>query len=104
MQLIFSQIFRSRKRSRRDGKPETERVPSKGDVGEHTDRDQKQRRRLQDAVPLEAQETPDSKVGNEDVGMHPEKKHDDALNHEGVKRSSHPTEVPRSRSYFQVGS
>ncbi|GLU09050.1 hypothetical protein SLE2022_259290 [Rubroshorea leprosula] len=87
-------------RSRRDGKPGTERVPRNGDVGEHADRDQKQRRRLQDAVPLEAQETPDSKVGNEDVGMHPEKKHD-ALDHEGVKRSSHPTEVPRSRSYFQ---
>ena len=42
----------SPKRSRRDGKPETERVPSNTNlnVEDNTDREQKHRRRLQDAL------------------------------------------------------
>ncbi|GLT47381.1 hypothetical protein SLA2020_210830 [Shorea laevis] len=89
----------SPKRSRRDGKPETERLRSNNNVGEHADREQKHRRRLQDAVPLEASEAPDPKVENGAVGRQTERKHD--ASHDGEKRSSDPTEVPKSRSYFQ---
>ncbi|GKV26490.1 hypothetical protein SLEP1_g35778 [Rubroshorea leprosula] len=90
----------SPKRSRRDGKPEAERLPSDNNVGEHADREQKHRRRLQDALPLEASEAPDSKVENGAVVRQTERKHD--ASHGEEKRSSDPTEVPKSRSYFQV--
>ncbi|GAV62331.1 hypothetical protein CFOL_v3_05855 [Cephalotus follicularis] len=85
----------SPKRSRKDGKPATERVPTttNWDVEDRTDRDQKHRRRLQDALPLEAPSAPDSKVDSV-----PEEK---PIGHEGNKHFSDPTEVPRSRSYFQ---
>ncbi|KAJ9159413.1 hypothetical protein P3X46_024921 [Hevea brasiliensis] len=90
----------SPKRSRRDGKPVTERVPSNTnlDVEDHADRDQKHRRRLQDALPLEAPSAPDSKVESGAVSKESDKKPNG--HHEGSKHSD-PTEVPRSRSYFQ---
>ncbi|KAK9988634.1 hypothetical protein SO802_028873 [Lithocarpus litseifolius] len=91
----------SPKKSRRDGKPETERLPNNAnlDVGEQTDRDQKHHRRLQDAIPLEAPLAPDSKRENEAVSKEADKKPE--KHREGSKRSSDPTEVPWSRSYFQ---
>ncbi|KAL7002904.1 hypothetical protein U1Q18_004063 [Sarracenia purpurea var. burkii] len=92
----------SPKRSRRDGKPTTERPSSNLnlDVGHHSNRDQKHRQRLQDALPLEeAPPAPDSKeetgAGNKEVDKRTNGQHD------GYKRSANPTEVPRSRSYFQ---
>ncbi|XWS54681.1 hypothetical protein CRYUN_Cryun10bG0110500 [Craigia yunnanensis] len=92
----------SPKRSRRDGKPETERVVSKADVRDRVDQDEKQLRRLQDTLPLEAPSVPDS--SNTESGT--ANKESDRKNnghHEGTnsKHSSDPTEVPRSRSYFQ---
>ncbi|XP_022763510.1 uncharacterized protein LOC111309018 [Durio zibethinus] len=90
----------SPKRSRRDGKPETERVVSNADVGDRVDQDKKQRRRLQDALPLEAPSAPDSsKI--ESVILNKESDRKNNGRHEGIKHSSDPTEVPRSRSYFQ---
>ncbi|KDP44496.1 hypothetical protein JCGZ_16329 [Jatropha curcas] len=91
----------SPKKSRRDGKPETGRVTSKTnlDVEDHTDRDQKHRRRLQDALPLEAPSAPDPKSESGAVSKESEKKTNG--HHEGSKHFSDPTEVPRSRSYFQ---
>lgn len=91
----------SPKRSRRDGKPETERVPSNTnlDVEDHADRDQKHRRRLQDALPLEASSAPESKAESGSVSKETDKKPNG--HHEGSKHSD-PTEVPRSRSYYQV--
>ncbi|CAK7330147.1 unnamed protein product [Dovyalis caffra] len=84
----------SPKRSRRDGKPETERVTADSNL------DQKNRRRLQDALPLEAPSGLDSvKVGSGGVIKETDKKPDGYS--EGSKHSSNPTEVPRSRSYFQ---
>jgi hypothetical protein len=92
----------SPKRSRRDGKPETERVPGNTDldVGDRTDRDQKHRHRLQDALPLEATSAPDSKPENGVVSKESEKKPNE--HREGPKHSSNTSEVPRSRSFFQV--
>ncbi|KAK9129680.1 hypothetical protein Sjap_010167 [Stephania japonica] len=91
----------SPKRSRRDDKPVTERTSSgnreTGTV-DRVDQDQKRRRRLQDPLPLEAHVEPESKVPS--VGSR-------ALNNtvdeqiDGVKHSSDPTKVPRSRSFFQ---
>ncbi|EEF34916.1 conserved hypothetical protein [Ricinus communis] len=91
----------SPKRSRRDGKPETERVPSYTNlnVEDSTDRDQRHRRRLHDALPLEAPSAPDSKVEAGVLSKDSEKKPNG--DHEGTKRSSDPIDVPRSRSYFQ---
>ncbi|KAG2704725.1 hypothetical protein I3760_05G018000 [Carya illinoinensis] len=90
----------SPKRSRRDGKPETERVPSNTDldVGHRIDRDQKHSRQLQDALPLEAPTAPDSKQENRVVSKDSDKK---AIHREGPKHSSDPTNVTQSRSYFQ---
>ncbi len=92
----------SPKKSRRDGKPETERVPSNTnlDVGDHADRDQRHRRRLQDALPLEAPLAPDSKRENGAVSKESDKKPDE--HREGSKHSSDPTEASRPRSFFQV--
>ncbi|KAF9675805.1 hypothetical protein SADUNF_Sadunf09G0071400 [Salix dunnii] len=85
----------SPKRSRRDGKPETERVTTDSNL------DQKNRRRLQDALPLETPSGPDSaKV--ESGGLSKETDQKPNGNGEGTKHSSNPTEVPWSRSYFQV--
>ncbi|KAK6253419.1 hypothetical protein QUC31_015139 [Theobroma cacao] len=90
----------SPKRSRRDGKPETGRVVSNADVGDRADQDEKQRRRLQDALPLDAPSAPDSsKIESGTVIKESDRKRNGHL--EGTKHSSDPTEVPRSRSYFQ---
>ncbi|XP_052210648.1 protein decapping 5 [Diospyros lotus] len=90
----------SPKRSRRDGKPATERPPSNlsFDVRDQSDREQKHRRRLQDALPLEGPEA-DSKL-EAGAGRKEFDKKTNALR-DGTKSSSNPTEVPRSRSYFQ---
>ncbi|XP_050209759.1 uncharacterized protein LOC126660341 [Mercurialis annua] len=87
----------SPKRSRRDGKPETERVLSSAilNVEDGNDKDQKHRRRLHDVLPLEA----DSKVESGVVSEDSEKKFDGQR--EGTKRVLGPTDVPRSQSYFQ---
>ncbi|XP_027162392.1 uncharacterized protein LOC113762941 [Coffea eugenioides] len=91
----------SPKRSRRDGKPETERPPANShlDNRDHSDRDQKHRRRLQDALPLEASSEQDSKVGG--AALSKEKSDKASLDHEGTKVSLDPKDIPRSRSYFQ---
>ncbi|XP_044489323.1 uncharacterized protein LOC123213800 isoform X2 [Mangifera indica] len=54
----------SPKKSRRDGKPAAERVPSNNnlDFEDHVDQDQTRRRRLQDVLPLEAQSAPDTEA------------------------------------------
>ncbi|XVF44985.1 hypothetical protein PTKIN_Ptkin02bG0169000 [Pterospermum kingtungense] len=89
----------SPKRSRRDGKPETERVVSNTDVG---DKDEKQRRRLQDALPLEAPSAPDSsKIEGGNVVTNKESDRKNNGHREGSKHYSDPTDIPRSRSYFQ---
>ncbi|XXG64792.1 hypothetical protein AAC387_Pa05g2649 [Persea americana] len=100
---ISSKVERepSPKRSRRDGKPETERTSS-GHNLETADSggpDQKHRRRLQDALPLEVPVAPVSKSGEDVVNKGFNKKSDGQLN--GTNRPSDATEVPRSQSYFQ---
>ncbi|XP_038996317.1 uncharacterized protein LOC120120860 isoform X2 [Hibiscus syriacus] len=89
------------KRSRRDGQPQTERVVSNTDIGDRPHHGEKQRRRLQDAVPLEVAPTaPDSsKVESAIVSKESDRKSNGY--HEGTKPSSDPTDLPRSRSYFQ---
>ncbi|XP_022725770.1 hepatoma-derived growth factor-related protein 2-like [Durio zibethinus] len=90
----------SPKRSRRDGKPETERVVSNNDVGDRADQGERQRRRLQDALPLETSSAHDSsKIDSGTVNKESDRKNNG--HHQGTKNSSDPTEVPRSRSYFQ---
>ncbi|OWM64785.1 pre-mRNA-splicing factor ATP-dependent RNA helicase PRP16 [Punica granatum] len=91
----------SPKRSRRDGKSMTGREPSDRNAGprEHVEQDEKHRRRLQDPLPLEAPPSTNAKVDSEPTSKEsPKKGHG---NSEGTKPSSGPTEVPRSRSYFQ---
>ncbi|KAJ7967575.1 Btz domain containing protein, partial [Quillaja saponaria] len=90
----------SPKRSRRDGKPETDRVKT-GTNHDNRDLGQKHRRQLQDTLPL-GSDTPlarNSKQENgtakKDSDMKPDKQYD------GTKHSSAPTEVSRSRSYSQ---
>lgn len=87
----------SPKRSRRDGKPEAERVPGNTDPGE---RDGKHGHQLLGTSSLEAPSRFDPKAGTVAEGKDSETK---ALgtNSDGRKQSSNPTEVPRSRSYFQ---
>lgn len=86
----------SPKRSRRDGKPVAERVPSSNNL----DNDHTHRRRLQDAVPLEAPSVPYSKGESGSLAKDSDKKPNGF--HEQAKGSSDPTEAPRSRSFFQV--
>ncbi|KAI8554612.1 hypothetical protein RHMOL_Rhmol05G0111300 [Rhododendron molle] len=92
-------MARSPKRSRRDGKPATERPSSNlnSDVGDPLDRDQKHRQRLQDALPLEAPPPPDSKV---ETGAG-RKEYDKRANEprERSKHSSNPTEAPRRKEF-----
>ncbi|KAL3538798.1 hypothetical protein ACH5RR_002164 [Cinchona calisaya] len=90
----------SPKRSRRDGKPETERLPANShfDNRDPSDHDHKHRRRLQDALPLEAPSEQDSKVEGTALSKESNKANADR---EGTKYSSNPIDVPRSRSYFQ---
>ena len=84
---------------RRDGKLDTGKASSSFilDTNEYSDRGQKHHQRLQDALPLEV---PDTRLETGIVS----KKFDKQTNgqHEGTKKSSDPTEVPRPRSYFQV--
>lgn len=92
----------SPKRSRRDGKPAPERLPSSNDLDmkSQTDQDQKHHRRLQDGLPLETPLTTDSKVERGALSNDTDRKPNGQK--EGAKLSSGPTEVPRSRSFFQV--
>ncbi|KAL3843848.1 hypothetical protein ACJIZ3_001251 [Penstemon smallii] len=84
----------SPKRSRRDGKPETERSHNNTEFDkDRLDRDQKQRRRLQDAV------AHDLKVETGTTSKESENK--SGGRHGGTVDSSEPTKVPRSQSYFQ---
>ncbi|XVF01390.1 hypothetical protein REPUB_Repub04eG0084300 [Reevesia pubescens] len=93
----------SPKRSRRDGKPETERLVSNADVRDRVDQDEKQGRRLQDALPLEVPSAPaSSKIESGTVNKESDRKNNG--HHEGAKHSSDPTDLPRSRSYFQRNS
>lgn len=92
----------SPKKSRRDGKQATERTYSSShhrDV-DTLERDQKRRRRLQDAQPLEIPPEMESKVQPETIKEGVDKKVDGLP--DGRKHSSDHTEIPRSRSYFQV--
>ncbi|CAK9180857.1 unnamed protein product [Ilex paraguariensis] len=93
----------SPKRSRRDGKPVTERpFPPNSlnlDGGDQSARDQKHRRRLQDALPLEAPVAPDPKVQTGALNKETDNKTNG--DRDGAKQSSESTEVPRSRSFFQ---
>ncbi|XP_043712923.1 uncharacterized protein LOC122661558 isoform X2 [Telopea speciosissima] len=89
----------SPKRTRRDGKPLPERTPNNHnlDLVDHPSWDQKHRRQLKDALPLEA---PPTKVGTDitdkEMGLKTNGLQD------GAKHLSDPTVVPRSRSFFQV--
>ncbi|KAI4298558.1 hypothetical protein L6164_032105 [Bauhinia variegata] len=91
----------SPRRSRRDGKQERERATNGAnrDSGDHMDRDQKHHHRLNDALPLEVPLKPDSKQDAGAINKDPDRK----LNshNEGLKHSSDPTDVPRTRYYFQ---
>lgn len=66
------------------------------------DRDDRSRHRLQDPVPLEAPPSSNPEVETGPTSKESQKK--DHTNYEGAKHSSDPTDVPRSRSYFQVFS
>lgn len=70
------------------------------DIGDHVDRDRTHHRRLQDTVPLEAPSVPISKVESGSLAKDSDKKPNGF--HEKAKGSTDPTEVPRSRSFFQV--
>lgn len=95
----------SPKRSRRDEKDEKDRVleQSKLEGAQKTDQevqDQKQRRRLQDALPLESPLGSNAKV---ESGAPRKVSDTKPSGHQQLaKNSSDPTEVPRPRSYFQV--
>ncbi|XP_015901606.3 uncharacterized protein LOC107434636 isoform X2 [Ziziphus jujuba] len=65
----------------------------------HTDQDQKHRRQLQDGLPLGSSLTSDARLDKGAVTKEPDRKSNGL--EEGTKHSSNPTEVPRSRSYFQ---
>lgn len=84
-------LFQSPKRSRRDGKPETERLPTEPVLDkDRTDRDHRHHRRLQDPLPLES-------------GTVNKESEKGADGHKGVaKHSSDQTKLPQPRSYFQV--
>ncbi|PSS29268.1 G patch domain-containing protein [Actinidia chinensis var. chinensis] len=88
------------KRSTRDGKLATGKASSSFilDTNDYSDRGQKHRQRLQDALPLGA---PDTGLETGKVSKKIDKKTNGQ--HEGPKKSSDPTEVLRSRSYFQHG-
>ncbi|KAJ6801999.1 uncharacterized protein M6B38_193010 [Iris pallida] len=92
----------SPKKSRRDGKPATEKRYSSGyhlDVVDTAERDQKQRRRLQDALTLEVPPETESKVQPDAIKEGLDRKVDSLP--VGNKQSSDTIEVPQSRYYFQ---
>ena len=70
------------------------------DIRNQTDQDQKHHRRLQDGLPLETPLTTDSKPERGAPSNNTDRKRNGQ--HEGTKISAGPTEVTRSRSYFQV--
>lgn len=84
----------SPKRSRRDGKPEAERVLSNKDldVRDGNETDKKPRQSLRDAAPLEPDAHGLRKEGEKKISGH----------HETTKQAPHLSEVPRSRPYHQV--
>ncbi|CAN1141411.1 hypothetical protein LINPERHAP2_LOCUS12483 [Linum perenne] len=92
----------SPKRSRRDDKPQTEKVVSKShpDATDLINRSQRDNLKLQDAVPLGAAPSHDSKMESAEGKKEPEKNPNEHQS-EDIP-SSNPTEVPRSRSYFQA--
>ncbi|XP_062089405.1 uncharacterized protein LOC133795934 isoform X2 [Humulus lupulus] len=91
----------SPKRSRRDGKPVPERLPSSDslDIKNITEQGQKHHRSLQERSPLKAFVPTDSKPEkgalSNDIDRQPNGQH------EGTKLSAGPTDGPRPRSYFQ---
>ncbi|XP_008787186.1 uncharacterized protein LOC103705303 [Phoenix dactylifera] len=89
----------SPKKTRRDGKPATERTNRDLYADGTADQDQKQRRRLQDVLPLEAPPAIETKLQPDNVKKGSDRKFDEIS--DGTKHSSDPAEVPRSRSYFQ---
>ncbi|KAI3940075.1 hypothetical protein MKW92_011012 [Papaver armeniacum] len=89
----------SSKRSRRDGKPATERTSSHNlDGEERLDQDKKSRRGLKDALPLETTLVPESKIEPDNVDKKLSKSADGRA---GAKHSSGATEIPRSGSFFE---
>lgn len=95
----------SPKRYRRDEQDNKDRVFEKSNLegAKKTDQevqDQKQRRRLQDALPLESPLGSDAKV--ESGAPRKESDTKPSGHQELTKNSSDATEAPRSRSYFQV--
>lgn len=92
--LVFLFNSPTPKKSRRDGKPATE----KSEIGSQVDQGQKHHHRLQDPLPLEAPSAP--KVKSRAIERETDKKANG--DHLRTKHSSDASEVPRSRSYFQV--
>ncbi|KAI3903319.1 hypothetical protein MKW98_031973 [Papaver atlanticum] len=89
----------SSKRSRRDGKPATERTSSHNlDGEERLDQDKKSRRGLKDALPLETAHVPESKIEPDNVNKELSKSADGK---DGAKHPSGATEIPRSGSFFE---
>ncbi|KAF6139059.1 hypothetical protein GIB67_010785 [Kingdonia uniflora] len=92
----------SPKRSRRDGKPATEKKSSTNhnlDPVDRADQDIKHHRRLQDALPLEAPLEHDLKVGADATNTEVNRKPDGLK--DATKGSSDPTKASRSRSFYQ---
>ncbi|KAL6545893.1 hypothetical protein OROGR_009767 [Orobanche gracilis] len=81
----------SPKRSRTDDKVRSERPPVGTKLDKDRDLDHKHHRRLRDRLPLESPLAV-SKDSDKKISGPPE----------DTKRSSDPTKVPQSRSYFQV--
>ncbi|KAJ0982122.1 hypothetical protein J5N97_010377 [Dioscorea zingiberensis] len=91
----------SPKKARRDGKPAMERIhgsESNLETLGSTDPDLKQHRRLKDPLPLE-DPAPEKKVEPEFVKKISDKKVEELS--DGNKHSSNPSEIPRSRGFFQ---
>ncbi|XP_073143271.1 uncharacterized protein [Henckelia pumila] len=90
----------SPKRSRRDGKPATERPHSHPELDkDKSSSDQRHHRRLQDALPLEAPLGRDAKVETGMVSKESEEKFNG--DPEGSNHPTDPAKIPRSRAYFQ---
>ncbi|PIN07563.1 hypothetical protein CDL12_19871 [Handroanthus impetiginosus] len=89
----------SPKRYRRDGKLESERLPTDTELDKDQGLDQRHPHRLQDPLPLEASLEQGSKFETSAINKESENKSNEPR--EGTKHSSDPTKIPRSRSYFQ---
>ncbi|MCL7047532.1 hypothetical protein MKW94_006498 [Papaver nudicaule] len=91
----------SSKRSRRDGKPATERTSSSNhnlDGDERIDQNKKSRRGLKDALPLESTLVPEAKVELNTVDRVLKKNPDGA---DVTKHSSEASDIPRSKSFVE---